>query len=381
MDRRVPEACDVLVVGAGPAGSSAARVLREAGLDTLLVDRCRFPRAKTCDGVLLKEALDLLEAQFAAVARGLRAGGAPIEGMQLHFPDGRAYPLRFSAPGLKVRREEMDLALARASGARFLEAVSFVRLREERAGVVATVSADGEEHEITSRYLVGADGAASRVLKAIRPDFYARHLVPSRYSSGVVLLGGSVRLELGWWHSFFVPGAGAFNLVTPLAGSCEVEVSVKKGGELWRQAGNLLRHLEARGLLDGSREEGRKSCRGSGLASRGKFCPGGGRRVLLAGDAAGLAFWLGMGIPTALASGRLAGEAIVEAARKDEDVLPSYRRRLAPLLASIRRQHSLPALLFGDVGEMDFKRAFRAEPLAARVRLLATVLGQLSRFR
>ena len=45
-----PEPWDVIVVGAGPAGSTAARVAAEAGARVLLLDRARFPRYKTCGG-------------------------------------------------------------------------------------------------------------------------------------------------------------------------------------------------------------------------------------------------------------------------------------------------------------------------------------------
>ena len=51
---------DVLVVGAGPAGSSAARVAAEGGASVLLIDRARFPRYKTCGGGLIGISLGTL---------------------------------------------------------------------------------------------------------------------------------------------------------------------------------------------------------------------------------------------------------------------------------------------------------------------------------
>ena len=53
---RLPESCDVLVVGAGPAGSACAQMLARAGLDVLLIDQHDFPRDKVCGDGLIPDA-------------------------------------------------------------------------------------------------------------------------------------------------------------------------------------------------------------------------------------------------------------------------------------------------------------------------------------
>ena len=54
------DTCDVLVVGGGPAGSSCARRLGEAGLDVVVMDRARFPRDKVCAGWITPQVIDAL---------------------------------------------------------------------------------------------------------------------------------------------------------------------------------------------------------------------------------------------------------------------------------------------------------------------------------
>lgn len=50
---------DVIIVGAGPAGSTAAKVLADKGLHILLVERHKLPRYKSCSGVLIQKSMDL----------------------------------------------------------------------------------------------------------------------------------------------------------------------------------------------------------------------------------------------------------------------------------------------------------------------------------
>lgn len=52
---------DVIVVGAGPAGSTAAKVLAERGMRVLLVERHKLPRYKSCSGVLIQKSIDLVQ--------------------------------------------------------------------------------------------------------------------------------------------------------------------------------------------------------------------------------------------------------------------------------------------------------------------------------
>lgn len=55
---------DFIIIGAGPAGCTAAAQLAERGLKVLLVEKCRLPRYKSCSGVLIKKSMDLVRLYF-----------------------------------------------------------------------------------------------------------------------------------------------------------------------------------------------------------------------------------------------------------------------------------------------------------------------------
>src|SRR5687768_16200383 len=79
--------CDVIVVGGGPAGAATATLLARAGIDVLVLDRARFPRAKACSEYLSPEASRLL-ALMGALEEVEGAGAARLAGMRVRAPNG-----------------------------------------------------------------------------------------------------------------------------------------------------------------------------------------------------------------------------------------------------------------------------------------------------
>jgi flavin-dependent dehydrogenase len=124
----------VIVVGGGPAGSSAAYFMARAGLDVLVVDRARFPRDKPCSEYMSPQASRILE-DMGALSAVESSGAAQLTGMRVHAPNGATIHGEFIADhgyrgyrdrGLAVRRTILDeilLQRARQAGARVLEGV------------------------------------------------------------------------------------------------------------------------------------------------------------------------------------------------------------------------------------------------------------------
>ena len=156
------EAYDVIVVGAGPAGSTAAKLLAGRGVKVLLLDRARFPRHKTCASWIsplvferfpdLQPHLDeLIETPFWGIEFQEQASGSSARVME---PKPSGYL------SLRSKFDEGLRRLAVGAGAEFRGGVGFDTLNQDSEGVRVRL-ADGREER--ARILMGADGAASRV--------------------------------------------------------------------------------------------------------------------------------------------------------------------------------------------------------------------------
>jgi menaquinone-9 beta-reductase len=168
---------DVLVVGAGPAGSAAAAWAARAGLDTLLVDAAVFPRDKTCGDGLTPRAIHELQLlglddwlRAHTVNRGLRAHGFG-QTLLLPWPGG-------SLPdwGSAVARTELDDHLrttAIKAGAAAVDGARAVDVRLEGGRVAAvTFKREGEIFDVSCRRLVVADGVRSPLGKMLGREWH-----------------------------------------------------------------------------------------------------------------------------------------------------------------------------------------------------------------
>ncbi|MFC8526731.1 geranylgeranyl reductase family protein [Nocardia sp. NPDC057227] len=175
----IPAAVEVLVVGAGPAGSAAAAWAARDGRDVLLIDGAVFPRDKTCGDGLTPRATAELEhlglgpwLRAHTVNHGLRMAGFGREEL-LPWPGGS-----FPTYGSAVPRTELDDTLRQTavkSGARMLDgtkAVEVLRDGERVRGI--TVKTGSGMHTVECRTLVVADGVRSPIGKQLGRSWHRR---------------------------------------------------------------------------------------------------------------------------------------------------------------------------------------------------------------
>lgn len=108
--------CDALIVGGGPAGSTAARALRSAGFDVIVLDKAAFPRDKTCAGWITPPVLDLLDLDVADYRKSREF--QPITGFRVGRIGGPLIGSNYNRPvSYAIRRCEFDNYLLQRSGA------------------------------------------------------------------------------------------------------------------------------------------------------------------------------------------------------------------------------------------------------------------------
>jgi len=290
---------DVIIAGAGPAGSTCARECAQQGLKTLLLDKDIFPRSKPCGGAVSGHALSLLDfplpeniIEKECFNARVHYGGRSIEAK-------RQYRI-----AVFVSRNRFDAFLAEKaveSNARFLPGEKVVAVHTIRDGITVV----SEKTSYQTRFLIGADGIHSRVANAIRQPLGKDEMILGLVSNvpaddeaidrrqnrtvdmhfGIAPQGYGWLFPHGGYHSLGIMGLASMmeepnKVMSGFAHSLGMELSAVQGHII--PLGGLKRNIASGGIL-------------------------------LVGDAAGFADpFHGEGIAYAILSGKLAAQAIID---------------------------------------------------------------------
>ena len=349
---------DIIVIGAGPAGSTAAKLAADRGWHTLLVDKARFPRHKTCASWVNRLAFERFPYLKASQERlvdgpffGIRFWDAALK---------RKAEYREATPsGYLTLRRKFDFGLkeiAVAAGAEFREGSGIAELKQDDNCV--SIRLEGGE-EFRGRVLIGADGANSKVaaLAGMRQGWgekeavlcanedvpYAPEKIREFYGSPD---SGSrwPRLYRGWpiLVGLQFDGLTGYGWVFPKPAHICVGIGgrVPRGERIQDWYRRFLEASKRAGLIppDLASEEVHYAVDPAGAVNKGGLLVRG--RVMLVGDAGGfVSGTTGEGIYPAMESARVAIEAVAGAhqARDFSGELAGYQTAWRPRLGSYLR--------------------------------------------
>jgi len=303
---------DVLVVGLGPAGGSAAFKAAQAGLKVLAVEK------KQQIGVPVQCA-EFIPLPMSAYAAEKPVRVQAVTGMQSILPSGAVEQTEF--PGLIIDRQKFDEAITQnaiQAGAEVLTGAQLLDVDESKS--IATISQKNVKTTVHYKALVAADGPHSRVAKSLGlPEL---DIVYTRQYT-VPLLKPYADTDI--WLSDEYPGGYAW--LFPKGEWANLGLGANKAFEqdLKAPLDKLHADLIKQGLL------------GEKIVYRtGGAIPVGGLRskliynnIVFVGDAAGLTHPItGAGISAAVMSGEMAGEALVQWLSDDEEALTDYEEEI-----------------------------------------------------
>lgn len=292
---------DVIVVGAGPAGSTSARELAKIGSNVLLIDKKKFPRNKTCGGLIPIKALKELDFHIPETYIKSRINKLTIYSHKYEQSSYESDKLL----GITVLREEFDLHLvnrAIAQGVEFYDETSFKKL-DRMGDVIKVFTSKGIYY---SRIVVGCDGVFSKV------KTYVENKKPDYKKMGFALcttVGRNKEWSDSEFKVFQIPILYSMGWAIPWMDTVNIGI-----GGPWINRKNIIKgfnelqnKLNTTINIEGYREN-----------VKGGFLPAGGfyrkvyhKGVLLAGDAAGYVDALtGEGVYYAIKNGKIVARSI-----------------------------------------------------------------------
>ncbi len=301
---------EVCVLGAGPAGASAAAELERLGIEYVLIDKAKFPRSKPCGGVLPFRVVEELRLPESVVER-------PLIGYRIFSPSLEVVESRFPTKGAVVRRSAFDVFLLSSLEQEPLHAkVTSVRER----GDCVELSAGGER--IKARYLIAADGANS-VARRCLGIAYEKLALACQYV--VALPEAAIEERIGEWFEVYYLFSRGYGWLAPLRGAVKAGVGGLGSAFSRRALDSFIRAAPVAEKLAGGKITRYQAHR---IPMQGPLEEPATQRVLLAGDAGGFVFpGTGEGIYYAIKSGVAAARAVAQA-MQGEAPAEAYKREL-----------------------------------------------------
>ncbi|MGB5657132.1 MAG: geranylgeranyl reductase family protein [Acidimicrobiia bacterium] len=367
----------VLVVGGGPGGASAAFWLAQRGVDVLLVEKKHYPREKACgDGLTPRAVRQLIDMGFdfdrPDIHRvvGLRSYAGDVM-LEMPWPEHSVYPNW----GATLRRSDLDgrvAALAEAAGATVLQGVEAVAVVDKGNLTAVELKRNGDDVEVVvPRYVVVADGSLSRFGRQLgteRRRDYPFGLAVRGYWESPNSTDGFIESQLdirdsegrampgyGW---VFPMGDGTVNVGAGLVSTFKGWKDINTSRILDAYVAALPEHWHV-GPEPVARPVGGK------LPMALSVGPKSGRNWVLVGDAAGAVNpFNGEGIDYAYETGRLAAGLVADAlATDDPEALSVYDELLA---ADYAAYHRVARIFVSAIGNPSVMRTLTTVGMRSR---------------
>lgn len=309
---------DVAIIGAGPAGSSAAYFLARDGVKVLLLDKSTFPRDKTCGDGLVPRALPILGEM--GVLDAIMSHGWKLDTLEVSAPSGRT--VQFSIPPLphapnyavvvpRLTLDNLLLQQAVAAGADFRGGAHVRGLQTDASGVTVQVEQGSLSESFRATLAIIATGASTALLSSIGINAPKPNIVAARaYYEGITALPSYFQFR---FDGVVLPGYGWVFPLSPSSaniGAGFIRIGKREHHQSAQTAFNgFLQSPALKTQLAGAKQVGvpKSFPIRTDFATASTFA----ERVLLVGEAAGLVNPLtGDGIDFALESGKIAAEHI-----------------------------------------------------------------------
>jgi flavin-dependent dehydrogenase len=296
---------DVIVIGAGPTGSSAARELASNGYKVLLLEKFKMPRNKSCSGVLIKKSMDLVE-QYFGEATPFSTQCTPTDNRGMIFTNDKGKEYRYEQEGLNIWRSSFDYWLTQKAveaGAVFRDETVATSCVEHLDGVDVQLKGRIEctEH---AKYVIACDGVVSSIKRKLIN-------VPKNYITTYQTFNkGFIDLDYHYFYAYLQPQLSEYDAWFNVKDNYLIfGVSVKDIRKIKYYYSQFLSYMEQHHNLKIEKQEREEKWLMPHIMPGCQVEYGKGK-VLFAGETAGFLNPMGEGISAGMESGCAAAKAI-----------------------------------------------------------------------
>ena len=319
---------DVIVIGAGPCGSVAANILAKYNLKTLLLEKCKLPRYKSCSGVLIEKSLLFIKEKLGFdVPKSVTCLPEQNRGMVFVDDNGKEY--RFESRGLNIWRDKFDYWLT--------------SLAKEQGAQVKDQSAVSEIQEIEDRVCVSINGKKE----------YAKFVIDC---SGAIGIGrkehnniitfqtynkGCIDLDAHYFYAYLQPQLSGYDAWFNVKDDMLVlGVASPNSNDINRYYDNFITYMMQEHNLDITKQLKTdkwiiRNIQPSFDIDYGNGC------ILKAGESAGFLNPMGEGISCAMESGYIAAQAVISNFDNKYNALEEYKQNVSEIKNYMQRQWRL----------------------------------------
>lgn len=329
---------DVIVIGAGPAGSSAAKELACNGYNVLLVEKMKMPREKSCSGILIKKSMDLVQRYFGEEPpKSVQC--EPTDNRGMIFTNDQRKEYRFEQEGLNIWRSSFDHWLAvkaQAAGAEIRQSTAALSCEERDDGIIVQLKDDKIYYE-AAKAVIACDGAVSTIKRKLLST-------PRNYIITYQTFNkGTIDLDPHYFYSYLQPQLSEYDAWFNVKDDYLIfGVAVKAIGHIEQYYSEFMSYMSVQHNVKIEKQIKSEQWIMPHITPG---CPidFGKGRILFAGETAGFLNPMGEGISSGLESGHAAAQAIMQTYSRnhkldEEALLTAYQENTAELRTYMFRQ-------------------------------------------